>query len=37
MSSRHMAGVESLHAFKGTETIRTLIVGSEFTGTGAFS
>ncbi len=34
---RDMAGVESLHAFEGTETIQTLIVGSEFTGAGAFS
>jgi len=24
-----MAGVESIHAFEGTETIQTLIVGSE--------
>ena len=32
-----MAGVESIHAFESTETIQTLIVGSELTGIGAFS
>ena len=37
MSSGTWPGVESLHAFEGTETIQTLIVGSEFTGAGAFS
>ena len=30
-----MADVESIHAFEGTETIQTLIVGADITGTGA--
>ena len=34
---RDMAGVESIHAFEGTETIQTLIVGADITGTGACS
>jgi hypothetical protein len=33
-----MAGVESIHAFEGNpKRSRPLIVGSELTGTGAFS
>ena len=34
---RHMADIESIHTFEGTETIQTLIVGREITGHGAFS
>jgi hypothetical protein len=34
IEDQHLVGD---HAFEGTETIQTLIVGSEFTGTGAFS
>jgi hypothetical protein len=37
MSSGDMADVESIHAFEGTETIQTLIVGADITGTGACS
>ena len=33
---RHMADIESIHTFEGTETIQTLIVGREITGLGAF-
>ena len=34
---RDVAGVESIHAFEGTETIQTLVVGADITGTGACS
>jgi glutaryl-CoA dehydrogenase len=34
---RHMADLESIHTFEGTETIQTLIVGRDITGIGAFS
>ena len=34
---RHMADIESIHTFEGTETIQTLIVGRDITGVGAFS
>ena len=34
---RDIAGVGSIHAFEGTETIQTLIVGADITGTGACS
>ena len=37
MSSGDMADVESIHAFEGTETIQTRIVGADITGTGACS
>jgi glutaryl-CoA dehydrogenase len=33
---RHMADIESIHTFEGTETIQTLIVGREITGHSAF-
>jgi len=33
---RHMADIEALHTFEGTETMQTLIVGREITGVGAF-
>ncbi|MDQ6742165.1 MAG: acyl-CoA dehydrogenase family protein [Candidatus Dormibacteraeota bacterium] len=33
---RHMADVEAVHTFEGTETIQTLIVGRDITGVGAF-
>jgi glutaryl-CoA dehydrogenase len=34
---RHMADMEALHTYEGTETIQTLIVGRDITGVGAFS
>jgi glutaryl-CoA dehydrogenase len=34
---RHMADIEALHTFEGTETIQTLIVGRDITGVGAFA
>jgi glutaryl-CoA dehydrogenase len=34
---RHMADMESLHTYEGTETIQTLIVGKDITGVGAFA
>ena len=34
---RHMADLESLHTFEGTETIQTLIVGRDITGLSAFA
>jgi len=34
---RDIAGVGSIHAFEGTETIQILIVGADITGTGACS
>jgi glutaryl-CoA dehydrogenase len=33
---RHMADVEAIHTYEGTETIQTLIVGKDITGVGAF-
>jgi glutaryl-CoA dehydrogenase len=33
---RHMADIESVHTFEGTETMQTLIVGRDITGVGAF-
>jgi glutaryl-CoA dehydrogenase len=34
---RHMADMESLYTYEGTETIQTLIVGRDITGVGAFA
>jgi glutaryl-CoA dehydrogenase len=34
---RHLADMESIHTYEGTETIQTLIVGRDITGVGAFS
>src|SRR5215469_4097619 len=34
---RHMADMEAIHTFEGTETIQTLIVGRDVTGIGAFA
>jgi glutaryl-CoA dehydrogenase len=34
---RHMGDIEMLHTYEGTETIQTLIVGRDITGTGAFA
>jgi glutaryl-CoA dehydrogenase len=34
---RHMADIEALHTFEGTETMQTLIVGRDITGIGAFA
>jgi glutaryl-CoA dehydrogenase len=34
---RHMTDIEMLHTYEGTETIQTLIVGRDITGTGAFA
>lgn len=33
---RHMADIEAIHTFEGTETIQSLIVGRDLTGTSAF-
>lgn len=33
---RHMADIEAIHTFEGTETIQTLIVGRDITGKSAF-
>ena len=34
---RHLADMEALHTYEGTETIQTLIVGRDITGIGAFA
>ena len=34
---RHLADIEALHTYEGTETIQTLIVGREITGIAAFA
>jgi len=34
---RHMADMEALHTYEGTETIQTLLVGRDITGVGAFA
>jgi len=34
---RHMADIEALHTYEGTDTIQTLIVGRDITGVGAFA
>ncbi len=34
---RHMADIEAIHTYEGTETIQTLIVGKNITGVGAFA
>jgi glutaryl-CoA dehydrogenase len=34
---RHMADVEAVHTFEGTETMQTLIVGRDITGFSAFA
>ena len=34
---RHMADIESIHTYEGTETIQTLIVGRDITGVSAFA
>lgn len=34
---RHMADIESVHTFEGTETVQTLIVGRDITGVSAFT
>jgi glutaryl-CoA dehydrogenase len=34
---RHMADMEALHTYEGTESIQTLIVGRSITGVGAFA
>ena len=33
---RHMADIESIHTYEGTETMQTLVVGRDITGVGAF-
>jgi glutaryl-CoA dehydrogenase len=33
---RHMADIEAIHTYEGTETMQTLIVGRDITGIGAF-
>ncbi|TMM42445.1 MAG: acyl-CoA dehydrogenase [Actinobacteria bacterium] len=34
---RHMADIEAIHTYEGTETIQTLLVGRDITGVGAFA
>ena len=34
---RHMADIEAVHTFEGTETMQTLIVGRDITGVSAFT
>jgi glutaryl-CoA dehydrogenase len=34
---RHMADIEAIHTYEGTETMQTLIVGRDITGLGAFA
>jgi glutaryl-CoA dehydrogenase len=34
---RHMADMEAIHTYEGTETIQTLIVGRDITGASAFA
>ncbi|MGP0049084.1 MAG: acyl-CoA dehydrogenase family protein [Solirubrobacteraceae bacterium] len=34
---RHMADIEAIHTYEGTETMQTLIVGRDITGAGAFA
>jgi glutaryl-CoA dehydrogenase len=34
---RHLADMEAIHTYEGTETIHTLIVGRDITGVGAFA
>lgn len=34
---RHMADIEAIHTYEGTETIQALIVGRDITGVGAFA
>jgi glutaryl-CoA dehydrogenase len=34
---RHMADIEAIHTFEGTETVQSLIVGRDITGVGAFT
>jgi glutaryl-CoA dehydrogenase len=34
---RHMADIEAIHTYEGTETMQTLIVGRDITGVGAFT
>ena len=33
---RHMADIDPIHTFEGTETMQALIVGRDITGIGAF-
>ncbi len=34
---RHMADIESLHTYEGTESIQALLIGRDLTGVGAFA
>ena len=34
---RHMADIEAIYTFEGTETIQTLLVGRDITGMSAFT
>ena len=34
---RHMADLEAIHTFEGTQTMQTLIVGRDITGISAFA
>ena len=37
LGMRHMADIEAIHTYEGTETIQTLIVGQDITGVSAFT
>ena len=34
---RHMAYMEAIHTYEGTETVQTVIEGKDITGVGAFA
>ena len=34
---RHLADIEAIHTFEGTEAMQTLIVGRDITGVSAFA
>jgi glutaryl-CoA dehydrogenase len=34
---RHLADIEAIHTYEGTETIQSLLVGRDITGVGAFT
>jgi hypothetical protein len=36
LHAEHVADIEAIHTFDGTETIQSLIVGRDITGVGAF-
>ena len=34
---RHMADIESIHTYEGTESVQALLIGRDITGVGAFA